>query len=700
MRTKKSALCLMCALILMSVGAEAANTGFTYQGMLKDGANPANGSYDFRFTLYDAVAGGSVIGTNNPYYVDDKMVVGGLFSAEINFDASTFILSGGADFYIEVAVRPGSVSNSVRTGYTALAPRQKITPTPYSLSTVNSTNLGGKPSGDYMLAATDKWVNTSGDTMTGTLIIENSSIWSLEIRNSSANNNASAIFAEANSTTANNSNAGYFKAAGPRSIAVEALATGESSTGIQGRSDGSSGTGVVGVALAEGDYQTVGGSFYTKGYSGTGVRGSAYAKGDYTNYGGEFSAAGYSGIGVSAIASATGNVSNVGGKFESWGQKGIGVIGFATSETGENFGGHFTAAGGTGRGVYGSASSKNVDFITYGGYFESLAGYGYGVYGESKGASGIGVYGLSSGGGTPSKYGGYFRANGENGRGIYAAAAYATGDTRAVQGYVLSPAGFSAYFEGAVGSANYFQRRVGIGNTDPNANLHVASLNKWNWGEGNGWGDFCVGTSTYGLSIGIATSGGGAGIARMWTQNNSLILGTKTGGDTITITTAKRVGIGRPPATNKLEVEGDASKSTAGNWLANSDARIKTDVRTITGALEKLASVRLVDFEYTPEYLAEHAEIEPRRYMNVIAQEFAEVFPDYVKDSGETLFNGVEILQVDPYPLTIYSAAAVQELYQIIKERDNEISNLRKENRKLEERLSRLESILLSEGSR
>ncbi|HQH12152.1 MAG TPA: hypothetical protein PLS31_06950 [Candidatus Sumerlaeota bacterium] len=55
---------------------------------------------------------------------------------------------------------------------------------------------------------------------------------------------------------------------------------------------------------------------------------------------------------------------------------------------------------------------------------------------------------------------------------------------------------------------------------------------------------------------------------------------------------------------------------------------------------------------------------------------------------------------MDPYPLTIYSAAAVQELYQIIKERDSEISNLRKENRKLEERLSRLESILLSEGSR
>ncbi|MEK7411944.1 MAG: hypothetical protein AAB263_01355, partial [Planctomycetota bacterium] len=37
-------------------------------------------------------------------------------------------------------------------------------------------------------------------------------------------------------------------------------------------------------------------------------------------------------------------------------------------------------------------------------------------------------------------------------------------------------------------------------------------------------------------------------------------------------------GIRRTPLTNSLEVEGDASKSSAGDWLANSDARLKKNI--------------------------------------------------------------------------------------------------------------------------
>jgi hypothetical protein len=47
----------------------------------------------------------------------------------------------------------------------------------------------------------------------------------------------------------------------------------------------------------------------------------------------------------------------------------------------------------------------------------------------------------------------------------------------------------------------------------------------------------------------------------------------------------------------------------------------------------------------------------------VIAQEFQQVFPDEVKGSGEILPDGSEVLHVDTYPLTIYSAAAIQELH-------------------------------------
>ena len=151
---------------------------------------------------------------------------------------------------------------------------------------------------------------------------------------------------------------------------------------------------------------------------------------------------------------------------------------------------------------------------------------------------------------------------------------------------------------------------------------------------------------------------------------------------------AGRLGIGRTPLLNALEVEGNASKSTAGSWLANSDRRIKTDIASITGALDKLDQVRLVDFRYTDEYLAAHPGIEDRRYPNVIAQEFQKVFPDDVKGSGETLPDGSEILQVDTYALTIYSAAAVQELHRENRELKNKLAEQEQRLRQLERALT------------
>ena len=155
-----------------------------------------------------------------------------------------------------------------------------------------------------------------------------------------------------------------------------------------------------------------------------------------------------------------------------------------------------------------------------------------------------------------------------------------------------------------------------------------------------------------------------------------------------------KVGIKRTPATNSLEVEGTASKTTAGSWLANSDRRIKTEIQSITGALEKLDQVRLVDFRYTDEYRAAHPSIEDVRYPNVIAQEFATVFPDDVKSSGEVMPDGSPILQVDTYPLTIYAAAAVQELHRENRELKKKIADQDRKFADQESRLRRLEEAL------
>jgi hypothetical protein len=169
------------------------------------------------------------------------------------------------------------------------------------------------------------------------------------------------------------------------------------------------------------------------------------------------------------------------------------------------------------------------------------------------------------------------------------------------------------------------------------------------------------------------------------------VLGFVTSGNQrMRIAADGKIGVGRTAATNRFEVEGEASKATAGGWLANSDAAIKTEVRGLTGALDTLARVRPVTFHYTAEYLRAHPDIADKVYYNVIAQEFAEVFPEAVKSSGE-LVQGRPMLQVDTYPATITTIAAVQELREQVRSREQELGRLREQNKNLEARLSAIE---------
>ena len=94
---------------------------FTYQGFLKDSGTPANGIYDFRFRLWTAPSGGTQIGPE--LYVDDVSVQNGLFTVQLDFGA----VWDGSDRYLEILVR---LNDSF--GYWLLAPRVKITPTPYA----------------------------------------------------------------------------------------------------------------------------------------------------------------------------------------------------------------------------------------------------------------------------------------------------------------------------------------------------------------------------------------------------------------------------------------------------------------------------------------------------------------------------------------------------------------------------------------
>jgi len=153
------------------------------------------------------------------------------------------------------------------------------------------------------------------------------------------------------------------------------------------------------------------------------------------------------------------------------------------------------------------------------------------------------------------------------------------------------------------------------------------------------------------------------------------------------ISSAGNVGIGMTPTTNRLEVNGNASKSTAGDWLANSDASIKTQVRTVTDALAMIARLRPVAFRYTEDYKARHPSVKDQDYFNYVAQEFREVFPEWVQDSGED-----GLLQMDAYPASVYAVAAIQELDGIVREKDCEIEELRNNNDHTVQEMSNLRS--------
>jgi hypothetical protein len=103
-------------------------TVITYQGRLQDGNTPANGLYDFQFSVFDASAAGVQVGST--VTLDNVSVANGLFTVKLNFGQSVF---GGGQRWLLITVRPGASAGA----YTTLSPRQELTSAPYALAMPN-----------------------------------------------------------------------------------------------------------------------------------------------------------------------------------------------------------------------------------------------------------------------------------------------------------------------------------------------------------------------------------------------------------------------------------------------------------------------------------------------------------------------------------------------------------------------------------
>jgi len=101
-------------------------TAFTYQGQLKNGGAPINGTADLQFSLFPTLTGGTQVGSTQS--ANNVSVNGGLLTAQVDFGAAAF---NGDQRFLQIAMRSPAGSGA----FTTLTPRQPITGAPYALQT-------------------------------------------------------------------------------------------------------------------------------------------------------------------------------------------------------------------------------------------------------------------------------------------------------------------------------------------------------------------------------------------------------------------------------------------------------------------------------------------------------------------------------------------------------------------------------------
>lgn len=87
----------------------------------------------------------------------------------------------------------------------------------------------------------------------------------------------------------------------------------------------------------------------------------------------------------------------------------------------------------------------------------------------------------------------------------------------------------------------------------------------------------------------------------------------------------------KTPGSNSASLQyvfNGSGTATAANWSSTSDARIKENVATLQGGLDKIAQLRPVEFSYKRDKLS------AADHYGLIAQELEQVLPNIVDDSG------------------------------------------------------------------
>ena len=243
----------MTAAVLLTLGFSPATmfaqgTAFTYQGRLNDGANPANGRYDVRFALYDALTVGAQQG--NLFTNAATVVSNGLFTVTLDF-GNQF---PGASRWLEIGVRTnGGIS------FFTLSPRQPLTPAPYAITAGNVIS-GGLTAGTYGSAVT---LNNAANSISGTFVGNGASV--TNVNAATLNGLTSAGFWRTNGNAGADPATGAFigttdnlplefKVNGQRGLRLEPTIYSDTVNVIGGSAQNSVDTGVAGATISGGSF--------------------------------------------------------------------------------------------------------------------------------------------------------------------------------------------------------------------------------------------------------------------------------------------------------------------------------------------------------------------------------------------------------------------------------------------------------------
>lgn len=250
---------------------------------------------------------------------------------------------------------------------------------------------------------------------------------------------------------------------------------------------------------------------------------------------------------------------------------------------------------------------------------------------------------------------------------------------------------------------------VGIGTTSPQWLLHAQSSSKYN---GIGVGDTSNNRITYmvydsSYNIGFF----GASIPNVADRPINL---NQFGGNGTPVLIGNRVTI---TGSYKLEVEGDAAKTTSGSWASTSDVRVKKNIvdADISLCYSNIKQLGLKYFEWDSQYI-DKTVTPDRHVLGFIAQEVKEKFPKAVKmatrnqfcvhqydESGNILYdeNGHELFEykyidnfyyLDVDQIMKTHIGATQQLMSIVDAQDARIATLEAQNASLQAQIDAIKA--------